>query len=405
VLEWTATRVREERLIYASARDVTERRKAELEVVRLAEEQAALRQVATLVARAAPPGELFDAVAKEVGLLLQVDLVTLVRYVPDEAMALVALWGAASGNEGRLGVTFPLGGDNLVTVIAKTRRPTRIDAYEEASGYVGDHFRETGIRSAVGAPIIVDGRLWGVIAAGTHQDQPLPSDSEARLADFTELIATAIANAESRGELAASRVRIVTAADRTRREIERDLHDGAQQHLVALGLGLRAAQAAVPSELRELDDALSQVADGLADVQSELLEIARGIHPAILARGGLGPALKMLARRSPIVVELDVRADQRLPEPVEVAAYYVVSEALTNAAKHAQASVVHVRVEVTDRQLHASIADDGVGGADLANGSGLVGLKDRVEALGGVITVKSPVGAGTSLRVQLPIAE
>ena len=300
---------------------------------------------------------------------------------------------------------MPLGGNNLVTVIAKTRRPTRIDAYDDASGNVGDYFRESGIRSAVAAPIVVDGRLWGMIAAGSQQEERLPPESEARLAGFTELVATAIANAESRGELAASRVRIVNAADRTRRGIERNLHDGAQQHLVALSLALRTAQAAVPPELRELDGALSDISDGLADVQHELLEIARGIHPAILARGGLGPALKMLARRSPFVVELDVRADRRLPEPVEVATYYVVSEALTNAAKYANASVVHVTVEVTEHELRASVADDGVGGADATRGSGLVGLKDRVEALGGTITVDSHVGAGTSLRVELPLAD
>jgi signal transduction histidine kinase len=214
-----------------------------------------------------------------------------------------------------------------------------------------------------------------------------------------------VGGAESRGELAASRVRIVNAADTTRRGIERDLHDGVQQHLVALTLALQTAQAAVPPELRELDGALSHVGDGLADVQAELLEIARGIHPAILARGGLGPALKLLARRSPIVVELDVHADRRLPEPVEVATYYVVSEALTNAVKYANASVVHVTVEVTEHELRASVADDGVGGADATRGSGLVGLKDRVEALGGTITVDSHVGAGTALRVELPLAD
>jgi GAF domain-containing protein len=373
-------------------------------LARLAEEQAALRRVATLVARTSPPDELFAAVTQEVGQLLHVDAAAMSRYEPNEAMTIVALWGTRA-DEYELGVTLPLGGRNLNTVIAETRHAARIDADRDSSGGVGGYFRATGLRSSVGAPIIVDDRLWGVIAAGTHHEQLLPPDSEARLADFTELIATAIANAESRGELAASRARIVTAADRTRREIERDLHDGIQQHLVSLLLSLRSAQAAVPPELQELQGALSGVADGLADVQSELLEMARGIHPATLARGGLAPALRTLARRSPIAVELDVRDEQRLPDPVEVAAYYVVSEALTNAAKHANASAVHVRVEVTEDALWAWIADDGIGGADPTRGSGLVGLKDRVEALGGVITVESPVGRGTSLHVELPITD
>jgi GAF domain-containing protein len=374
-------------------------------LARLAGEQAALRRVATLVARAAPPDELFAAVAREVGQLLRVDVASISRYVSDDAISIVALWGGVEDDQHRIGTTLPLGGKNLTSVIAKTHRPTRIDTYVDASGGVGEYFREAGIRSAVAAPIIVDDHLWGAIAAGSRQEEPLPPDSEARLADFTELVATAIANAESRRELAASRARIVTAADRVRSGIERDLHDGAQQHLVALSLSLRSAQATVPPALGELDDALSRVADGLTDVQSELLEMARGIHPAILARGGLGPAVKMLARRSPIPVEFDVRTDRRLPEPLEVATYYVVSEALTNAAKHARASVVRVEVELTDRELCTSVVDDGVGGADPARGSGLVGLKDRVEALGGVITVKSPVGAGTSLRVALPLAD
>jgi signal transduction histidine kinase len=370
-------------------------------VRQLVDEQAALRRVATLVANAAPPNELFAAVTEEVGQLLQVDAAALTRYVSDDAMTIVALWGQRT-DEYELGVTLPLGGKNLNTVIAETRRPTRIDTYVDASGGVGDYFRASGLRSAVGAPIIVDGRLWGVIVAALYDQQLLPPDSEARLTEFTELIATAIANAESRRELAASRTRIVNAADRTRRGIERDLHDGAQQRLVSLTLELRTAQATVPPGLRELDDALSRVAEGLADVQSELLEIARGIYPAILARGGLGPALRELARRSPIAVELEVRGDRSLPEPVVVASYYVLSEALTNAAKHAKASSVHVMVDVTEAALCARIVDDGVGGADPTRGSGLVGLQDRVEALGGAMTVESAVGAGTTLRVELP---
>jgi PAS domain S-box-containing protein len=209
----------------------------------------------------------------------------------------------------------------------------------------------------------------------------------------------------SRAELAASRARIVTAADETRRRIERDLHDGVQQRLVSLALAQRTAESMVPPELRELQAQLSRVADGLAGALEELQEISRGIHPAILARGGLGPALKSLARRSAVHVELEVRAETRLPEPVEVAAYYVVSEALTNTAKHAHASAVHVAVEARDGVLELSIRDDGSGGADTTRGSGLIGLADRVDALGGAIDVASPVGQGTTLLITLPIEE
>jgi signal transduction histidine kinase len=207
----------------------------------------------------------------------------------------------------------------------------------------------------------------------------------------------------SRAELAASRARIVTAADQARRRIERDLHDGVQQRLVSLALTQRRAEATVPPELGELQAQLSQVADGLAGALEELQEISRGIHPAILAHGGLAAALRSLARRSAVPVELEVRAETRLPEPVEVAAYYIVSEALTNTAKHAHASAVHVAVEARDGVLRLSIRDDGRGGADPARGSGLIGLTDRVDALSGTIEVASPVGAGTTLQIRLPI--
>ena len=204
-------------------------------------------------------------------------------------------------------------------------------------------------------------------------------------------------------DLAASRARVVAAADEARRQIERDLHDGAQQRLVSLGLELRAAQATVPPELPELESELSRIAHGLAEVQDELREIALGIHPAILAEGGLGPALKSLTRRSPVPVARDLRIDGRMPERVEVAAYYVVAESLTNTAKHAQASAVHVRVEQSPGALRIVVSDDGVGGADPTRGSGLVGLQDRVSTLGGTIAVESPPGAGTTVRVVLPL--
>jgi signal transduction histidine kinase len=373
-------------------------------LARLVEEQAALRRVATLVARGAPPEDVVAAVVEEVGQLLPVDLVGMGRYDPDGSQTIVASWGLAV-ERFPVGSRLPLGGQNLATIVLDTGRPARRDDYADASGTVGATARESGFRSAVGTPIIVEGRVWGVVIAGSSQEQPLPADTEARLARFTELLATAIANAESRAELNASRARIVIASDDARRRIERDLHGGTAQRLVSLSQELRAAQAALPPGLGELDRELNRVAEGLASVQEGLREIARGIHPAILAEGGLGPALQTLARRCPIPTELDVRVKARLPDRVEVAAYFVVSEALTNAAKHSHASVTDVEVQVADRVLRLSIRDDGAGGADPTRGSGLIGLKDRVETLGGTITVRSPLGAGTSVHVEFPLED
>jgi signal transduction histidine kinase len=254
----------------------------------------------------------------------------------------------------------------------------------------------------VASPIHVSGRLWGAIVALSRRG-PFPGGTEQRIADFTELAATAIANTESRAELVASRARIVAAFDRARRVLERDLHDGVQQRLVSLALTLRGVQKRVPAGRPELDAALSQAAEGLAGVLAELQEISRGIHPAILSQGGLAPALKALARRAAVPVELAIRAGGRLPEPVEVATYYVVAEALANVAKHARASVAYVDVGTGDGALHLRVRDDGVGGADPVRGSGLIGLNDRVEALGGTMRIDSPAGKGTSLLVTIPI--
>jgi signal transduction histidine kinase len=368
----------------------------------LADEQAALQRVATLVARAAPQGELFSSVTEEVARLLQADHTTMSRYESDGTATIIAGW-RRDGDHLAVGIRRPLGGKNLITLVGESGESARIDNYTDVSGALAEVIREIGSRSGVGAPIIVEGRLWGVMIAGAVADEPLPADSEARLASFTDLVAIAIANAESRADLAASRARIVATADETRRRIERDLHDGAQQRLVSLALGLRAAQAAVPPHLGELEGELSRVADEFASVQEELREFARGIHPAILAEGGLGPALKTLARRSPVPVILDLRVEARLSERVEIATYYVVSEALTNVAKHARASVAHVRVEVVDGGLRVSVQDDGAGGADPTQGSGLMGLRDRVEALDGAMTIRTTRGEGTSVQVEVPV--
>jgi len=266
----------------------------------------------------------------------------------------------------------------------------------------GEPYLRKGIRSAVAMPVHVNGRLWGLIAVGSGQGPP-PPDAEQRMTEFTDLVATAVANAQSRAELMTSRARIVAASDEARRRIERDLHDGAQQRLVALALKLRSA--AMSAECGEVRTEVADVAAELMGVLDELREISRGIHPAILSDSGLRPALRALARRSAVPVELDVRVDGRLPEPVEVAAYYVVSEALTNAAKHARASVVQADAEITGGTLRVHVRDDGVGGAHTVRGSGLVGLRDRVEALGGAFSVHSPPGGGTTVSCALPVTE
>ena len=255
----------------------------------------------------------------------------------------------------------------------------------------------------MGAPIVVEARLWGVAMVGWSRSEPLPPDTEARVANFADLVATAIANAETRAELTASRARIVAAADDARRRFERDLHDGAQQRLVSLGLKLRTAEALVPPDLHQLNEQISDVVMGLAGVGEDLPEISRGIHPAILSKGGLCPALRALGRRSAVPVQLDLAIAGRLPETAEVAAYYVVAEALTNVAKHAQASEVSVSVELEGANLRLSIRDDGVGGADSRKGSGLLGLIDRVEALGGTMAITSSPGNGTSLLATIPL--
>jgi signal transduction histidine kinase len=369
------------------------------------EEQAALRRVATLVARGVPAPEILDAVAAEVNRLLGSEWAAVHRFEPDGVATIVSSCGALA-QEMPVGSRAMLDSESVVASVMRTGRSARLETHEGVAGPWAERARALGVRSAIGAPITVEGRLWGVMVAVWREEGHVPViDAEARMADFTELVGTAIANAESRAALDASRARIVTTADATRRRIERDLHDGAQQQLVTLALELRAAQKTAPPKLREHQGELSHIAEGLANVLDGLREIALGIHPAILAEGGLGPALKTLAHRSPIPVELDVRVEGRLPEPVEVAAYYVVSEALTNAAKYAQASVVRVSVEIRDGVLHVAVNDDGVGGADPNSGSGLLGLKDRAEAIGGTMSLLSREGAGTSLRLELPLGK
>ena len=377
-------------------------RREALESARLSEEQSALRRVATLVAQAGPSSVVFEAVTREVGLLCGADLARMERYEEDGVVTGVAAWSRVPGQLA-VGTRFNLDGLSIARGVQQTGGPVRVDSFGTDTGAIAREAREVGIRSSVGCPIVVGGRLWGVIAASRKREDPFPPDTEVKIAGFTELVATAVANAEAHADLTASRARIVATADETRRRIERDLHDGAQQRLVSSALRLRTAAAAIPPELGEVHQELADVGTELDEVLDDLRELSRGIHPSILSEGGLGPALRNLARRSSVPVELQVDMRGRLPERVEVAAYYVVAEALTNVAKHANASGVRVNVNTDDGLVRLDIRDDGVGGADPARGSGLVGLKDRIEATGGSLRVESRPGQGTSLLVELPI--
>jgi signal transduction histidine kinase len=326
------------------------------------------------------------------------------RYQSDGVVTLLAATEDDPGlKKMPVGARFSLEGESISAMVLRTGRAARMDSFETAPGSVAASVRDVGLRVAVGAPIVVGGRVWGAAVVGSARPEPLPSDTEARVGDFADLVATAIANAQAHSELTASRARIVAAGDEARRRFERDLHDGAQQRLVSLGLALRTAEAAVPPELHPLKKQMSDIVDGLVGVSEEVREISRGIHPAILSKGGLGPALNALARRCAVPVKLDLAVHRRLPESAEVAAYYVVAEALTNVAKHARASQVDVRVDADDANLHLSIHDDGIGGADAGKGSGLTGLMDRVEALGGTMKISSHPGNGTALRVNIPL--
>src|SRR4051794_19206269 len=370
-----------------------------------AEEQYALRRVATLVARAAPPETVFAAVAEEAGKLLQVDFTVIVRYDSDGAVTAVGQW-AGDGGAGLFptGNRLSLGGRNVTTMVFETGRPAGIDLYyENASGAIGKAFCARGVRSATGVPITVDRRLWGAMVVGSRA-RKVPLGTLDRLEGLKELVATALANAEAQAELSASRARLLAASDTSRRRIERDLRQGAQHRLAELALFLRGPVcAAVPPAADELVAQVEQLADEVTDVLDELREIAGGLHPTALAQGGLEPALTTIARRSSIPVRLGLALGGRLPEPVELTAYYTVAEALTNAAKHAQASTVDVDVGISDGRLHVRVSDDGRGGANPAAGSGLIGLTDRVESLGGVLALCSRADMGTTVEITVPL--
>ncbi|MDN3354314.1 GAF domain-containing protein [Actinomadura sp. DC4] len=368
---------------------------------RIADEQAALRNLATLVARSVPPSDVFDAVAREMAHVLGTRHTVVARY-EDDGTAVIA---AGTWNYEEIvssGTRWELEPGTVSDLVFRTRRPGRVSAYE-GGGKLSARLRDRGVFSSVGCPIMVGPELWGVAIASSSSPEPLPEDTEERMLDFTELAATAIANAQSHADLIASRARVVAAADETRRRIERDLHDGTQQNLVSIGLEMRAIEAAVPPTLPEIRHQLADAARAIDSVVAELQEISRGLHPAILARGGLKPALITLARRSSLEVELTITEPRPLPQRHEVTVYYIVSEALTNATKHAQATTVHVDLAMSETLIRLSIRDDGIGGVDLTQGSGLTGLTDRVNALGGRLEILSPPRGGTTLRAEIPL--
>jgi signal transduction histidine kinase len=316
------------------------------------------------------------------------------------------------------GGTVPLSGaghehDLPMSVLRYAQRTAEPLVVDDATGddrFARDpYFTDFACCSLLAVPILSRGTLRAVLLL---ENRLIRGAFTTERLDAVKLIAGQLAvsldNAQLYAELIASRARIVATADQTRRSIERDLHDGAQQRLVSLVLKLQAAQMAAPPEADDLVARLDDLAAEATSAMEELRELARGIHPAILAEGGLPPALRTLARRSTVPVELDVRVEHRLPEQIEIAAYYLVAEALTNAAKHAQASFVAVEIDTAPRDagngvLRVRVRDDGRGGADLAGGTGLVGLKDRAEALGGRFWVETTPGAGSSVHAELPV--
>jgi signal transduction histidine kinase len=384
--------------------NVNDRAAADAHLGEVEAEQAALRRIAALLARSVAAEEVFDAVVDEVRLLMGVDRASLLRYEADKTATIAAVSAEADARIYVPRDKVSTDGHNVTSSVFRTGQPARIDDYTKATGEHARRYREAGVRSAVGAPIKLRERVWGLLGVSSLQG-PLPPETEARLADFAALVASAIANVQAWSELEASRVRIVTAADEARRRVRRDLHDGAQQRIVALAFKARRLARSQAAQTAGLDAELRSLGVELDGVLEEVRTIASGLHPAALSNGGLAPALRTLARRSPVPVVLDMRLPRGVAASVEVAAYYVVAETLTNTTKHAEASRIELTVELRDGRLWVCVRDDGVGGADPACGSGLEGLKDRIEAFGGTMTLTSPSGGGTTLVAHLPLSE
>jgi len=368
---------------------------------RLAEEQAALRRVATLVASSPAPERVFAAVTEEAGRLLGARSAGTVRF-DEEAAVIVGRWNRGEGSGFEVETLVPYTDPNGPTA-RLAREGGRIDDYTDVPGEAARMMRDAGYSSSVAAPIIAGGRTWGalfVLSAG----EPFTPDAEQRLRDFGELVALALESAEAHDQLNASRARIVEASVTERRRLERNLHDGAQQRLVTLALHLRMAQECLRDDPSAAEAMLEDVGEDLKLALAELRDLARGLHPAVLTDRGLVPALQSLANRAPFQVEVVGVPSVRLTESVEAAVYYVVAESITNAAKHAGASEAQIELSTTDEKVVLEIRDNGSGGANLASGSGIRGLADRIEALGGQFELRSPAGAGTVVRAELPLS-
>jgi signal transduction histidine kinase len=369
--------------------------------VRLADEQAALRRVATLVASSAQPEQVFQIVAEEAGRLLEARTAATVRFDEDSAVV-VGSWSDGEGAGIEVGTLVPYS-DPGSPVYRATHEGGRVDDYAELAGEAARLTRLRGYRSAVMAPITAGGRLWGTLAVFSASANHFPADAEQRLADYTNLVALALESAEAHDQLTASRARIVEASVAERRRLERNLHDGAQQRLVTLAVHLRIAQETLREDPAATEAMLASVGEDLKLALEELRELARGLHPAVLNDRGLEPALQSLANRAPFPVTIVGVPSHRLDEGVEAAVYYLVAESLTNAAKHADPSEARIEITHADEEVVVTIGDNGSGGADVAGGSGLRGLADRIEALGGRFELESPSGDGTLVRATLPL--
>jgi signal transduction histidine kinase len=367
----------------------------------LADEQAALRRVATLVAAESPPSHLFQQVTEEVGRLLGLPGAAVVQYQDAHTATIVGRWSEDGRLRFPLGTSLDLDGDTVIAKVLRTGMAQRVEAYDEASGGLAEAMRSAGYRSAVAAPVTVAGGLWGALVAAAS-DAPLPDDLEQQLCDFADLVGQALANADARERLAASRAELVEVSDTERRRLERNLHDGAQQRLVSVALQLRMIGANLEKRPETARELLSAAQDELAEGLDQLRELARGLHPALLTEHGLGPALDALVARVPVPVEIAELPAERLTAPVEVAAYYIVAEAITNAAKYAHASRATVNIRQANGSATVTVSDDGVGGADPSRGSGLRGLAARVEALNGRLDVHSPPQQGTRIKAEIP---
>ena len=366
---------------------------------RLAREQEALRRVATLIAEQAPATVVFDAVAVEAGRALNLARIGVYRYNADGSATVLAT--TLAPGFGRVGSQWSLDGPSVLAAILRTGRPARIDDFNEATGTIAAEHRSVGYGNAAGAPIQIGGSLWGAVVAGATTPDPFPPRVEHRIAAFTQLLATAIANVQARADLAASRARIVAAADEERRRMVRDLHDGAQQRLAQTIVTLKLARRALQDGRQDAPELVNDALQHAETATHELRELVHGILPSILTLGGLTAGVGALTAHMSIPVEVDISVD-RLPGLVEATAYFVVAEALTNVAKHAQAQHATVHADLHDHVLHVVVRDDGIGGAR-PDGNGLLGLSDRLAALDGTLHVESPAGSGTLIAASIPV--